>query len=234
MLPRVLEPEVMDTAEEALDYDSMHHDTVNRIFVDDLLQAAHDLSSGGAESRPMRVLDVGTGTALIPIELYRRPGAFEVVAIDLANEMLKLANRNIERAGLANCIRAELVDAKRLPYADGSFDWVISNSIVHHIPEPSICMAEMRRVLRPGGLWFVRDLFRPDSAEVIERIVQTYAGMDSERQQQLFRQSLHAALTVSEVRELVAPLSVPSEFVKATSDRHWTMSYRLGTPSFAS
>ncbi len=226
MLPRVLEPEVMDTAEEASDYDSMHHDTVNRLFVDDLLQASRELSCADIGANPIRVLDVGTGTALIPIELCQRPGAFEVVAIDLAQEMLKLADRNIERAGLTKCIRAELVDAKGLPYADGAFDWVISNSIVHHIPEPSSCLREMWRVLRPGGLWFVRDLFRPMSADVIEQIVQTYAGMDSARQQQLFRQSLHAALTVEEVRELVAPLTVTGGSVRATSDRHWTLACR--------
>ncbi len=227
MLLRVLETEVMDTVEEATDYDSMNHDNVNRIFVDDLLAAARALELLEREStRAIRVLDVGTGTALIPIELCRRPGCFRVTAIDLANEMLVLANRNIGRTGFTAEITTQLVDAKGLPYADGAFDWVISNSIVHHIPEPIACLTEMQRVLRPGGLWFVRDLFRPESTEVVEHIVATYAGMDSARQQQLFRQSLHAALTVDEVRALVGPLGVASQAVQATSDRHWTLSTR--------
>lgn len=227
MLPRVLEPEVMDTEEEAVDYDSMHHETVNRAFVDDLLHAASQLGIQvpTADEPALRVLDVGTGTAQIPIELCRRPGPFHVVGIDLAAEMLKLATRNISRAGLQSRITIELVDGKNLPYADGSFDWVMSNSIIHHIPNPAICFQEMHRVLKPGGLWFVRDLFRPADSGTIESIVQTYAGMDSARQQQLFRQSLHAALTVPEVYELVAKLGVSADQVAATSDRHWTLMF---------
>ena len=54
MLPRVLEPEVMDSAEEAHDYDAMDHGTVNRLFVEDFL-------AGWDGSNP--ILDVGTGTA---------------------------------------------------------------------------------------------------------------------------------------------------------------------------
>ncbi len=224
MLTRVLEPEVMDTVEEAVDYDSMDHSTVNRLFVDHLLAAAQDF--GAVSHEQLRILDVGTGTALIPIELCRRPQTGRVRVIDLAAEMLKLARSNIDRAGLTARIEPELIDAKTLPYLDGSVDWVISNSIVHHIPDPSLCLSEMLRVLKPGGLLFVRDLFRPDSAEMIEHIVQTYAGGDSARQQQLFRQSLHAALTVEEMRDLAELLGLKRNSVNASSDRHWTLAVR--------
>jgi hypothetical protein len=70
MLTRILEPEVMDTQEEAIGYNTMDHSTVNRVFVDDLLAAT---GGPGPASRPgqaaalSRALDVGTGTALIPI-----------------------------------------------------------------------------------------------------------------------------------------------------------------------
>ena len=224
MLSRVLEPEVMDTVEEAIDYDSMDHNTVNRLFVDHLLTAARDV--GVVSHTELQILDVGTGTALIPIELCRRLQTGRVRAIDLAAEMLKLARANIARAGLTARIEPELIDAKTLPYPDASFDWVISNSIIHHIPDPSLCLSEMRRVLKPGGLLFVRDLFRPDSAEAIEHIVQTYAGGDSARQQQLFRQSLHAALTVEEMRDLAESLGLRRDSVNASSDRHWTLALR--------
>ena len=62
---RVLEGEVMDTAEEASDYNAMDHAAVNRIFVDDLLRCPDEQLTGD-------ILDLGTGTALIPIELCRR------------------------------------------------------------------------------------------------------------------------------------------------------------------
>jgi ubiquinone/menaquinone biosynthesis C-methylase UbiE len=226
MLPRTLEPEVMDTAEEAVDYDSMDHSTVNRLFVDNLLQmanAAGFTEQLAARSRPLRVLDVGTGTAQIPIEFCRRSVNVELVAIDLAVEMLQVAGRNIRDAGLCGRIRLERVDAKDLPFSDSDFDWVISNSIVHHIPEPHDCFREMQRVLRPGGLLFVRDLLRPDSSDRVEEIVAAYAGNENDDQRQLFRQSLHAALTVLELVALLESLGFPAEAAEQTSDRHWTV-----------
>src|SRR5579871_5475245 len=70
MLPRVLEPEVMDSLEEARDYDAMDHAQVNRVFVADLLSFWQ--ASG-------TILDVGTGTAQIPLELCARHSTVQVV-----------------------------------------------------------------------------------------------------------------------------------------------------------
>lgn len=216
MIPRVLEPEVMDTPEEAADYDAMDHAEVNRVFVDDLLSAL------GAQPRNSRVLDLGTGTALIPVELARSGFSGPITGIDLAEEMLALGRRNVEQSGYAN-ITLERVDAKRLSYADGSFDVVMSNSIVHHIAKPEQTFFEMRRVLAPGGLLFVRDLLRPESAEEIEHLVKSYAGGESPRQQQLFRQSLHAALNLDELADLLKDVGIDPGGLAPTSDRHWTL-----------
>jgi len=221
MIPRTLEPEVMDTAEEASDYDAMDHSAVNRLFAEHWL-AAWTVHHPGHESA--RLLDVGTGTAQIPIELARLARFVHITAVDLAEEMLRLARLNIDLADRADQISVELIDAKRLPYPDGSFDSVVSNSIVHHIPEPRLSLAEMVRVLRPGGLLFVRDLFRPDSAESVEQLVAQYAGGETPHQQQLFRQSFHAALTLAEVSDLIDSLGLPRSSARMTSDRHWTIS----------
>ncbi|HEX3997011.1 MAG TPA: class I SAM-dependent methyltransferase [Pirellulales bacterium] len=231
MLARILEPEVMDSAEEARDYDSMDHSTVNRAFVEDLLQAAANaglfLSLAGAPSAAAtEMLDLGTGTALIPVELCRRNRGVQVVAIDLAEEMLKLGRANVDRAGMQTRIRLERVDGKRLPYADGSFAAVISNSIVHHIPEPRSVLAEALRVVRRGGLVFVRDLLRPADDATVGYLVETYAAGANERQRALFDASLRAALSLEEIRMLVETLECPSATVQATSDRHWTWSMR--------
>ncbi len=223
MLPRVLEPEVMDTAEEAADYDAMDHAEVNRRFVDDLLAAWNRLGQRPGEAGAQRVLDVGTGTALIPIELCRRVEGVRLVAIDLAEEMLKRGRTHVAREGLSGRIELRRIDAKQTGEAAGSFDAVISNSIVHHIPEPVGVLAEMVRLLRPGGVLFVRDLLRPESDAEVERFVEQYAGGESLQQQQLFRQSLHAALAVEEVAALLTPLGLPREAVQQTSDRHWTI-----------
>lgn len=234
MLARVLEPEVMDTAEEARDYDAMNHADVNARFCEDFLAFANQGGRPALGARTARIVDFGTGTALIPVELCKRAAGFAVVGIDLAQHMLDLARQNVAQAGLADRVRLEKVDAKRTPFEDGSFGAAISNSIVHHIPDPAQCFAEMWRVTRKGGLLFVRDLHRPDGDAEVDRLVALYAGEAPadpalvaafENQRALFRASLCAALTVAEIAAMIAPLGVPASAVRMTSDRHWTLAY---------
>ena len=224
-MQRVLEPEVMDTAVEAADYDAMDHREVNRRFVDDLLVCRIDAEVSPADL--LQVVDIGTGTAQIPIELCRSTDAVHVTGVDLAAHMLQLGQRNIIAADLQSRIRLEQVDAKGLPFRDGEFDWVISNSIVHHIPDPRDAFVEMVRIGRVGGLLFVRDLLRPNDAAEVEHLVRTYAGDANPHQQQLFRQSLHAALSLDELRDLLGRMRLPSEWAQQTSDRHWTIAGRM-------
>lgn len=213
MIPRVLEPEVMESPAEARDYNNMDHSHVNRIFVDDLV---------GAGFRGGDVLDLGTGTALIPIELARRESECRIMATDAAISMLELARLNIEVAGFIDRVQLSHSDAKSMGFANGMFDWVISNSIVHHIPEPARVLAEAWRVTKVGGWLFFRDLARPDSVEDVDRLVAIYAADCNSEQRKLFRDSLFAALTLEEVRELVEKLGARPESATLTSDRHWT------------
>ena len=222
LLERTLEPEVMDTVDEAVDYDAMDHSTVNHAFVQDLLQFAGETISAGA------VIDVGAGTALIPLELIQAaPHVGPIIAVDLSVEMLRLAVQHLRNRKLLARILALLTDAKRLPFADDSCEVVISNSIVHHIPQPVDVFHELRRIIKPGGILFVRDLMRPSTTGVVEQLVNQYAGDENPHQQQLFRQSLHAALTVEEVGDLLDSTGFTVARVSATSDRHWTVTARM-------
>jgi ubiquinone/menaquinone biosynthesis C-methylase UbiE len=217
MIPRVLEPEVMDAADDAADYDAMDHSGVNAAFVRDFFATRPDAS---------KILDVGTGTALIPIEMARHHSTVRILGIDLADGMLGIARQNVNKAGYHDRIRCEKIDANKLPYAADSFSAVVSNSIVHHIPEPAACLAEMWRVCARGGQIFVRDLVRPDSMMALQTIVNRYAAADTVHQRQLFADSLHAALTLDEIRALIAALGDDPANVTMTSDRHWTWSSR--------
>jgi ubiquinone/menaquinone biosynthesis C-methylase UbiE len=214
-MKRVLEPEVMDTPEEARDYNAMDHSAVNAIFVDDLL----------AKGLPgNKVLDLGTGTALIPILLCQSHEEARILAVDAATHMLDLARLNVGMANLHLRIQLQQVDAKNLPFPEGMFDATISNSIIHHIPEPQQCLREAIRVTRPGGLLFFRDLLRPPSQTGLESLVEQYAGHESEHARRLFAESLGAALSLDEIRDMVHGLGFSAESVKPTSDRHWTWS----------
>lgn len=222
MLPRILEPEVMDTLEEALAYDAMDHTEVNRRFVEDLLQFAQQRGAPAEGDW----LDLGTGPGDIPLEFCRRCAAVRVMAVDLSTHMLDVARLKIEIAGLTDRIQLDCVDAKQLPYADGTFAGVMSNSIVHHIAQPLAVLREAWRVTRPGGLVFFRDLLRPTSDNELRRLVDTYAAGCDERQRRLLADSLHAALNLDEMRSLVADLGAAAQSVQQTSDRHWTWAVR--------
>lgn len=218
-LERVLEPEVMDTAEEAHDYDQMNHAEVNELFVSDMLQFAE-----GNGLTISHVLDLGTGTALIPIQLCHSHSDCHVTAIDMADHMLRLAAKNVTDRGLSDRIELSRVDAKALPFSDDQFDTVMSNSIVHHIPDPKDCIAELVRVANSGGLIFVRDLNRPESEEMVFKLVQMHAGQENEHSRQMFEDSLRAALSLAEIQSLVAEFGFDPQTVSLTSDRHWTWS----------
>src|SRR5687767_8649688 len=122
MLPRVLEPEVMDSEEEAGDYDAMDHGEVNARFCADLVDAAR---SAGVDLAGARLLDVGTGTALIPVALASHAPTLQMVGLDMADHMLALAERNVVQAGLAASVSVMRADAKALPFPDASFAFVV-------------------------------------------------------------------------------------------------------------
>jgi ubiquinone/menaquinone biosynthesis C-methylase UbiE len=225
-LPRTLEVEVMDTEEEAREYDAMDHTEVNARFVHDLLAFRPHVGE---------VLDVGTGTARIPIELCERASTASVVAIDLADHMLARARSNIARAKLEGRILLEKRDAKSAGWADGRFDLVISNTILHHIPDPTELVREMWRLTAKGGGIFLRDLVRPEAAANVRSLVERYGGSPASedpgevtshrRQVALFEASLHAALTLDEIRARVRAVGIPDAAVTMTSDRHWTLAH---------
>ena len=177
VLPRTPEPEAMDSAEEAEDYDTMDHAEVNSQFVNDYLAFARlNLTEPGDQS-PYVVLDIGTGTAQIPILLSSRLTVRHVVlACDVSSEMLQVALRNITAAGCPQTVLPCHCNARQLPLPDQSCHQLISNSIVHHIPQPLDVFAETRRVAAPGGIVFFRDLLRPDSADDVERLVHKWGG----------------------------------------------------------
>ena len=108
-----------------------------------------------------RVLDVGCGTGTLAIAAGRRTGAVD--AVDPSLEMVARARAKAQRAGVD--VNFHEATAQELPFADASFDAVLSTLVLHQLPHDGIhaAAAEMKRVLTPGGRLLVVDIDSHDS-----------------------------------------------------------------------
>jgi ubiquinone/menaquinone biosynthesis C-methylase UbiE len=207
------EPELMDLRDEAAAYAAADFSAVNAAFVERLLELA-----GGVAA--VRAVDLGTGPADIVIRVARARPGWNIDAVDGAAAMIEIANRAVAAAGVSTRIRLHLADAKHTGLAAGGYDVVFSNSLLHHLPDPLPWWREIRRLGRPGGVIFIRDLFRPASPDAARAIVQQHAGGESELLREEFWRSLLAAFTLEEVREQLAAAGLDGLTVQASSDRH--------------
>ena len=215
-LERILEPEAMDTAEEAEGYDSMDHTAANTSFVERLFE----LGAGG------RMLDLGTGPAHMPILICERHQDVQVVGLDLAKHMLRVAAANVERSGFGARIELCYGDAKDVGFEAAGFDTVYSNTILHHIPDPRPFLREAARLVKPGGVLLIRDLFRPENTARIDELVELYAADCDEYQRGLFGASLHAAFTPDELRSIADESGLEHAEIVIDTDRHMSLQVR--------
>jgi ubiquinone/menaquinone biosynthesis C-methylase UbiE len=101
------------------------------------------------------VLDVACGPGILSAAIAK--AAREVVAFDLTPQMLQKAAQRCAAAGLGNVSFRE-GNAAELPFADASFDAVVTRLSVHHFDRPQRVMSEIFRVLRPGGTFVIADV----------------------------------------------------------------------------
>jgi SAM-dependent methyltransferase len=103
----------------------------------------------------MHILDAGCGVGAITLDLASTVQPGRIVGIDVDAEQVKAARASAERRGLE--AQFEVGSAYELPFPDATFDVVYSNAVLLYLREPVRALAEMRRVLRPGGIAAVSD-----------------------------------------------------------------------------
>jgi demethylmenaquinone methyltransferase/2-methoxy-6-polyprenyl-1,4-benzoquinol methylase len=104
-----------------------------------------------APARGTMVLDVASGTAGVAIQLASRTGA-RVVGIDLTEEMLRQGRANVTAAGLDARVGLVAGRAERLPFPDASFDALTFTYLLRYVDDPQATLAELARVVKPGGM----------------------------------------------------------------------------------
>ena len=109
--------------------------------------------------QPRRILDLGAGTGLFTAALLKRYRKADVVALDIAERMLQ---RVQARGGWFRKPQCVCADAETLPFADDSFDFIFSNLMLQWCTDLESTLAELRRVLAPGGL-LMFTTFGPDT-----------------------------------------------------------------------
>jgi demethylmenaquinone methyltransferase/2-methoxy-6-polyprenyl-1,4-benzoquinol methylase len=112
----------------------------------------------------LRVLDVATGTADVLLTLAKDTRVTRGVGLDMAAEMLSVGQGKIAGRNLAAHTTLVRGDGVRLPFADGAFDAATIAFGIRNVPDVPAALAEMRRVLAPGGRAMVLEFSLPGNA----------------------------------------------------------------------
>lgn len=207
-LPRTPEPEVMGDADEVEAYSSaaaqQYLDAIDNTLVEQVISVASVNGNGCASDATLsgRLLDVGTGPGGIPLKLVGRCAGLEAVGVDYSVNMVRAARKAAAEQRLDGRARFLVADARRLGFPDGCFDFVISNSVLHHLHDPVSVLDEMARVAKPGGLILLRDLRRP-SRLVFPWHVRWFGRYYSGLMKKLYVDSVKAAYTGQELAGLL-------------------------------
>ncbi len=217
MPERVLEPEAMDSYEEVIVYDGLvkkYLGILHEGFVQTLLNLGPPQG---------RILEVGTGTGRIAVLLSKYAPEYEVWAIDLSSNMLRVAKNNAVEFGVKDRLFFIRADAKRLPFKDHSFEMVYSHNMMHHIPDPRAMIEEMVRVLKPGGTFVLRDLkrLRPITRWFHVKIFGLHYDRSMKRQ---YDASIRAALSKDEWIDLINKIPLDGASLTSQFVTHLTIS----------
>jgi arsenite methyltransferase len=132
------------------------------------------------------VLDLGSGAGIDLLIAADKTGpAGRVIGVDMTDEMIERARKNISAAGYRNVeVRKGIIE--KLPVEDASVDWVISNCVINLSPEKDRVFAEIARVLKPGGQMSVSDIVVKDLPDWVRENTDLYnacvAGAISEEE----------------------------------------------------
>jgi trans-aconitate methyltransferase len=172
-------------------------------------------------------VDLGCGPADVTIRFSRAYPDCIIQGVDGAENMLKHGRKAIADLGLESRITLHLgrLPQDNLPRA--SYDVIISNSLLHHLPDPMILWYCIKSYGSPGAIVYVMDLFRPRSQHETRRLVDQYAGNEPTILQEDFYHSLCASFRLEEVQRQLEEADLGHLSTETVSDRHLVAYGRL-------
>ncbi|MDD5035717.1 MAG: class I SAM-dependent methyltransferase [Methylococcaceae bacterium] len=106
------------------------------------------MAAGFTNHRPGKILEVGVGTG-IALPFYHHE--HQVHGIDISPHMLERAHQRVHRRRLGNVTQLTIMDARKMQFADNTFDAVVAAYVMSVVPEPEKVILEIERVCKPGG-----------------------------------------------------------------------------------
>ncbi len=211
---RIPEPELMEETEQARAYAQADFDQPHDMFVDAFRQRFGPSLSG-------TVLDLGCGTADISCRFARAFPHINIHGIDGSAAMLTFARQTVEAQGLSSRIALFHMAIPVASLPQESYDGIIVNSLLHHLPRPEVMWQTIRQAGDPGTPVFVMDLIRPENKARARDIVETYSGNEPEVLKRDFYNSLLAAFRPDEVRDQLKREGMDFLKLEIVSDRHF-------------
>ena len=216
-MKRVSEEELMDLPLHAQAYANADFSEPNSKFVA-LFSEKFPAFNG------RHIIDLGCGPADITIRLAGRYPQARVVGLDGADAMLEIARKSIFRhTSLADRVEVRKwhIGREENPLGSESFHAVVSNSLLHHMPDPLDLWRAIRALAAPGAAVLVMDLIRPRSLIEAEQIVEKYAGKEPEVLRDDFLNSLLAAYRPTEIMEQLVSVNMDPLHMEVVTDRHF-------------
>lgn len=151
---RVLSPESMDNPAIAAAFNRVAGWPQMRLLRWYVLQRIKNLVSKG------EAIDIGCGPGHLVFDLARQLPDLQLTGIDMSDEVLEQAESFAAQHGYGSRVQFKKGSAEEVPFADGSFDLVVSTLSLHHWREPAAVLNEIARIVRPGGTFLIFDLRR--------------------------------------------------------------------------
>lgn len=211
----------MDSEEQTLAYAQADFEESNSLFTREFLERFTGLDGSGS------LVDLGCGPGDIAIRLAIALPGWQVTGIDAGENMLRRAREHPGYPAVADRVTFHLAYLPDPTLPEGDWNAVVSNSLLHHLPDPQVLWDSIGQLAADGAAVQVMDLVRPSSKSDAMDLVDRYADGAPQILREDFYNSLLAAYTVEEIAQQLVQAGLDSLQVDTVSDRHWLVSGTL-------